>query len=101
MKRPVFDRTLSMAETALLQVWNTKILLPLNADNENGKDSKNFLIVKRIKPWNKPCLLQKKKRFSCVNLFPNIQKQQMSSHNCLWTCIAVIAYKTAQLDATI
>ena len=35
MKRPVFDRTLSMAETAMLQVWNTKLLLPLNKDNEN------------------------------------------------------------------
>ena len=34
MKRPAFDRTLSMAETALLQVWNTKIFSPLNADNE-------------------------------------------------------------------
>ena len=30
-----FERTLSMAETTLLLVWNTKILSPLNADHES------------------------------------------------------------------
>ena len=35
MKRPAFDRILSMAEMAVRQVWSTKILSPLNADNEN------------------------------------------------------------------
>ena len=30
-----FERTLSMAETTLLLVWNTIILSPLNADHES------------------------------------------------------------------
>ena len=58
MKRPVFDRTLSLAETALLQVRHTKILLPLNADSENGKwDSKNFLSYNYMVRFIAPILL--------------------------------------------
>ena len=38
-----------------------------------------FLIVKKIKPLNKPYLLQKRKQLSCVNLFSNTQKQNDES----------------------
>ena len=70
-----------MAETTLLQVWNAKILFPLNTDHESllNRTVKISWLLKKIKPLNKPHFLQKRKQFSSVNLFLNTHKQNDES----------------------
>ena len=40
----------------------------------------------------------KRENNSSVLTFSRIPKSKMMSHNCLWTCIAIIAFKTVRLD---
>ena len=82
MKRQVFDQTLSMDETTLLEGWNTKILFPLDTENENFESVTVkiswLLTAKKIKPLNHT--FYKRENSSPVLTFSRLPKTKMISH---------------------